>query len=51
MMIFKKYKAVYLGLKRWRITAPDGFQFDITAKDGIADVLWSIERWRKMGWA
>lgn len=50
MLIFKKYRAVYLGLKRWRITAPDGFQFDIKAKKGIAEIIYVINRWRNRGW-
>lgn len=50
MIIYKGYKAVYLGLKRWRITMPDGLQFDIKAKNGIAEITYTINRWRKLGW-
>lgn len=48
MMIFRGYKAVYLGLRRWRVTAPDGFIFDITARDGIEEMKSNIIRWRKI---
>lgn len=49
MLMYKGYKAVYLGLKRWRITAPDGFIFDVKA-EGISEMFTNIERWRKI-WA
>lgn len=48
MVIYKGYKAVYLGLKRWKVTTPDGFTFDIIAHDGIAEMMSNIIRWRKI---
>lgn len=45
MLMYKGYKAVYLGLKRWRITAPYGFQFDVIAKRGISQLMDKIQYW------
>ena len=46
MVVYKGYKALYLGLKRWRITAPDGFQFDAAAKGGISQLMDKIQYWK-----
>ena len=46
MIMYKGYKAVYLGLMRWRITAPDGLQFDITLKGGVWELCLRIRYWR-----
>lgn len=48
MMIFREFKAVYLGLKRWKVTAPGGFIFDVIAYDGIEEIKSNIIRWRKI---
>ena len=47
MIVYKGYKALYLGLKRWRVIAPDLFIFDIKAS-GLTEMINNIERWRKI---
>ena len=47
MIVYRGYKAMYLGLKRWKVKAPDGFTFDVTAS-GIYEMLTNINRWRKL---
>lgn len=49
MLMYKGYKAWYLGFNRWRIYAPDGFIFEVMEKNVISLKV-SIERWRKLGW-
>ncbi len=49
MLMYKGYKAAYLGLKRWRVYTPDGFIFEVMEKS-ITSMKQSIERWRKLGW-
>lgn len=45
MLMYKGYKAVYLGLKRWRITTPYKFRFDVSAKGGISQLMDKIQYW------
>ena len=50
MIVYKGYKAVYLGLKRWKIFVPDnGMIFDIKVSR-IADLIERIDVWRMLGW-
>lgn len=48
MVIYKGFKAVYLGLRRWRVSAPGGFIFDVIAHEGIAEMKTNIIKWRKL---
>lgn len=51
MIMYKGYKAAYLGLKRWKIFVPDnGMIFDIKVSR-IADLIERIDVWRMFGWA
>lgn len=50
MVVYRGWKAVYMGLKRWRIQAPNYFVFDIKAHNVIC-LIEKIERWRTMEWA
>lgn len=50
MLMYKGFKAVYLGLKRWRIYAPSGWSFDIGAVS-IFGLIQCIDRWRNTVWA
>ena len=50
MIVYKGYKAVYLGLKRWKIFVPDnGMIFDIKVSR-IAVLIGCIDVWRMLGW-
>ena len=48
MVIYKGFKAVYLGLRRWRVICPDGFtRFDVIVED-IKDLQGRILLWRSI---
>lgn len=47
MFIYKGYKCVYLGLKRWRISTPNSvFDFDLIMRGGIPELKERINLWR-----
>lgn len=48
MITYKGFKAFYLTLGRWRVTCPDGFQFDVICGNGLPEMIENIERWRKI---
>lgn len=50
MVVYRNFKAVYLGFKRWRIFVPAGWHFDCKAGNIIA-LIEKIERWRLSEWA
>ena len=48
MFTYKGFKCFYLTLKRWKVTCPDGFRFDVICRGGIPEMMENIERWRKI---
>ena len=51
MIMYKGYKAWYLGQKRWKVITPfeDGMIFDIKVS-GIQALISRIEKWRTIVW-
>lgn len=49
MVLYKGYRFYYLGLKRWRVSAPDSiYSFDILFKGGIQDLMERVNLWRSI---
>lgn len=49
MIMYKGFRAVYLGLKRWRIFTPSGWTFDVSVGNVIC-LVERIELWRGKEW-
>lgn len=47
MIMYRGFRATYLGLRRWKVTSPTGLMFDIMAPN-ISSLMERIERWRHL---
>lgn len=49
MVLYKGYRFYYLGLKRWRVSAPDSiYSFDILFKGGIQELMERTDIWKEL---
>lgn len=44
MITYKGFKAIYLGVGRWKVIIGD-WDFSILCKDGIRELISNIDRW------
>lgn len=49
MVMYKGWRFVLLGVKRWRVTSPNkDFTFDIIFKDGIRELISRTDLWMEV---
>ncbi|MBO7093758.1 MAG: hypothetical protein J6W33_02520 [Spirochaetia bacterium] len=49
MIVYMGYRFYYLGLKRWRVSAPESeYTFDVIFKDGITELMDRAAMWKEV---
>lgn len=51
MIIYKGWKFILLGLKRWRVIPPDWYEgscFDVIFKSGVKELIARVDLWEEV---